>query len=164
MDIDIEKITALAELVKEKDLGKIKVTDGDKSVTIETHGETVVQQTLAAAAPPLVHTPPAPAQMAALPAQSGAPATEAAPSPASDPNLHTVTSPMVGTFYAAPSPDSDDFVKVGQSVKSGQTLCIIEAMKLMNELESDADGTIAEILVKNGEPVEFGQAIFKIKK
>lgn len=160
MDIDIAKITALAELVKEKDLGKIKVTDGDKSVTIETKSEPVIQQTVAAHHQPLVHTPPAPAQMAALPAQSGA----SAPPAAADANLHTVTSPMVGTFYSAPSPDSDDFVSVGGIVSNGQTLCIIEAMKLMNELEADVDGTVAEILVKNGDPVEFGQALFKIKK
>jgi acetyl-CoA carboxylase biotin carboxyl carrier protein len=163
MDIDIEKITALADLVKEKELGKIKVTDGDKSVTIETQAEPVVQQTVSPAMAPMIHTPPAPAQMAALPAQSGAAAPTQA-SPAADASLHTVTSPMVGTFYSAPSPDSDNFVSVGGTVKAGQTLCIIEAMKLMNELEADIDGTIVEVLVKSGEPVEFGQELFKIKK
>lgn len=161
MDIDIEKITALADLVKEKNLGKIKVTDGDKSVTIETHGEPTIQQTVAAPMSHMIHTPPAPAQMAALPAQSGA---SAAPAVTEDPSLHTITSPMVGTFYSAASPDSDDFVSKGQTIKTGQTLCIIEAMKLMNELEADIDGTVVETLVKSGEPVEFGQALFKIKK
>ena len=91
-------------------------------------------------------------------------ANEQAPSQAPPTDLATVTSPFVGTFYRAPSPGADDFVHVGQAVTKGQTLCIVEAMKLMNEIESDVSGTIVEILVENGKSVEYGQKLFIIKK
>ncbi len=155
MDIDIKKIKALAELAKTNDLAKIKVTDGEKSVTIETTGGDTIVQTIAAPAA-------APVAMAAAPSATAPSAAPSAPAAAAD-NTHAVTSPMVGTFYAAASPEADDFVKVGDKVSKGQTLCIIEAMKLMNELESDADGTIVEICGQNGQPVEFGQTLFKIQ-
>jgi acetyl-CoA carboxylase biotin carboxyl carrier protein len=104
------------------------------------------------AAGPRLATPVAASE--AEPPRPSAPATD----------LATVTSPFVGTFYRAPSPGADDFVQVGQSVKKGQTLCIVEAMKLMNEIESDVSGTIVEILVENGKSVEYGQKLFIIKK
>ncbi len=151
MDIDIKKVKALAELAKTNDLAKIKVTDGDKTITIETTNGTVVQTIAAPAAAPMA--------MPAAPSASQAPS---APAAAAD-NTHAVTSPMVGTFYEAASPESPPFVKVGDKVTKGQTLCIIEAMKLMNELESDADGTVVEICSTNGQPVEFGQTLFKIQ-
>jgi len=108
-----------------------------------------------AAAP--MQAPSAPAPAAAV---GSAPAPAAAPAPAS--NLVEVTSPMVGTYYAAPAPDAPPYVKVGQKVGIGDTLCIIEAMKLMNELEAEVSGTVAEICVQNGEPVEYGQVLFRI--
>lgn len=157
MDIDIKKIKELAELAKANDLAKIKVTDGDKSVVIETTVETVVQTIAApvAAAPAMAAPVSAPSSATAAPA--------AASTPAANDSAHAITSPMVGTFYSSPSPDADAFVKVGDKVSKGQTLCIIEAMKLMNELESDADGTVVEILGQNGQPVEFGQTLFRIQ-
>lgn len=154
MDIDIQKIKELAELAKANELAKIKVVDGEKSVVIETMGEQPVVQT--------IHAPmPAPA-VSAAPQPSGGSASTPAATPSASNGGHEVTAPMVGTFYAAPSPDAAAFVKVGDKVTKGQTLCIIEAMKLMNELESDADGAITEICIQNGEPVEFGQVLFRI--
>ncbi|TNE88970.1 MAG: acetyl-CoA carboxylase biotin carboxyl carrier protein, partial [Deltaproteobacteria bacterium] len=101
------------------------------------------------------------APVAAAPAAAPAPAANAPA--ADDPNLKTIESPMVGTFYRAPNPDADVFVKVGDSVSPGKVLCIVEAMKLMNEIESEVSGTIVEILVENGQPVQFGQPLFKIR-
>lgn len=149
MDIDIKKIKELAELTKANELAKIKVTDGDKSVVIEaaTEQQTIVQT----AAAPMAPGPVAP---------QASDSSLAAPTPSA--SGKEITAPMVGTFYAAPSPDAPPFVKVGDAVKKGQTLCIIEAMKLMNELESDADGTITEVCLTNGEPVEFGQVLFHV--
>lgn len=109
---------------------------------------------------PSLHVPAAPVAAAAPPATAGdAPAAEAGP----EAGAHIVKSPIVGTFYAAPSPDADPFVKVGDRVSSGQVLCIVEAMKLMNEIEADASGEIVKIFVKTGQPVEYGQALFAIK-
>jgi acetyl-CoA carboxylase biotin carboxyl carrier protein len=106
-------------------------------------------------------TPAAPAATAAIPA---APGPAAAPAPAGPPpGTHVLTSPIVGTFYRAPAPDADPFVEVGSRVKKGQVLCIIEAMKLMNEIESDADGVIAEIYPQNAQAVEFGEPLFAIR-
>jgi acetyl-CoA carboxylase biotin carboxyl carrier protein len=107
----------------------------------------------------------APVVMAAAPVAAHAPAPSSPRAAESnDPNLVFVTSPFVGTFYRAPSPESEDFVTVGGSIKKGQTLCIIEAMKLMNEIEAEFGGTVLEVLVESGKSVEFGQKLFKIKK
>ncbi len=157
MDVDIQKIRELADLAKELDLAELKVADGDKKVTIKT----VASGT--ASAPVLYQAGAEPA-----PALTGAPAANeasasATPAPAVNENHHTITSPMVGTFYRKPAPDADVFTDVGQAVSTGQTLCIIEAMKLMNELESDVTGTVVKILVNDGEPVEFGQALMLVE-
>ena len=112
-------------------------------------------------AAPLVAAAPAPALAAAL-AAPAASAREAAPAPPVE-ALHVVTSPIVGTFYSAPSPDAPPFVKVGDRVRKGQILCIVEAMKLMNEIECDADGVVAEIYPKNAQPVEYGEALFGLR-
>jgi acetyl-CoA carboxylase biotin carboxyl carrier protein len=106
----------------------------------------------------------APALQAMAPPAAVAPALPTAPAPANDPKLHIVTSPFVGNFYRAPSPDAAPFVEVGAAVKPGQTLCIVEAMKLMNEIEADCAGTVQDILVDNGKPVEYGQPLFRIAK
>lgn len=164
MDINTEKIRELADLALEKKLAELIVTDGDKSVTIKLPGYNI-QPVLHPSAPqPMVYTPSAPQPMAELPAVSShTVAAEASkPAPADD-KLIKITAPMVGTFYAAPSPDSPPFVAVGQALSKGQTVCIIEAMKMMNELESEVSGKVARILVENGQPVEFGQVLMLVE-
>lgn len=149
--VNIEFIQKLADIVKEKDLGEITIADGEEVVTIKGKK-----------CPP---PPPmgAPAGMPAVPAAAQtvqtAPAAQAAPAVSGN----VVKSPIVGTFYAASAPDKPPFVTVGQQVKKGDVIMIIESMKLMNEVQSEFDGTVAEILVKNGEAVEFDQPIMIIK-
>ncbi|MEY3386232.1 MAG: acetyl-CoA carboxylase biotin carboxyl carrier protein [Bacteroidota bacterium] len=142
---------------------------GASELSIEDEGMSVHISKPSAQAPvmmpsyamPSAAPAPAPAPVAAAPApQAAAPAAEAS-APAD--SAHKVLSPIVGTFYRAPSPDADSFVQVGQHVKVGDTLCIVEAMKLMNEIESDVSGTIVKILVENGQPVEYNQPIFLVK-
>ncbi|MBK9132175.1 MAG: acetyl-CoA carboxylase biotin carboxyl carrier protein [Gammaproteobacteria bacterium] len=152
--MDIRKIKKLIELLEESDLAEIEVQEGEESVRISRHGKAV--QTVMGAAPMM--TAPAPAVQAAAPA---APAGEpAAPPP---PKGHTITSPIVGSFYRSPAPGSPAFVEVGQRVNAGDTLCIIEAMKMLNQIESDKAGVVAAVLVENGQPVEYGQPLFIIE-
>ncbi len=154
MDVDIQKIRELADLAKELDLAELKVVDGDKKVTIKT----VVPG--AVSAPMIYQTAseaPPPSPMSTEPS-----ANNASPSESQNESHHTITSPMVGTFYRKPAPDVDAFTDVGQTISKGQTLCIIEAMKLMNELESDVSGTVIKFLVNDGEPVEFGQPLLLV--
>lgn len=152
--MDIRKIKKLIELLEESDLAEIEVQEGEESVRISRHGKAV--QTIMGAAPMM--TAPAPAVQAAAPA---APAGEpAAPPP---PKGHTITSPIVGSFYRSPAPGSPAFVEVGQRVNAGDTLCIIEAMKMLNQIESDKAGVVAAVLVENGQPVEYGQPLFIIE-
>ncbi|WP_227458929.1 acetyl-CoA carboxylase biotin carboxyl carrier protein [Cupriavidus pauculus] len=152
--MDLRKLKTLIDLVAESGISELEVTEGDGKVRI-------VKQP-----PQVVAAPMAMPQMQAMPV-AGAPAA-AAPAPAAaeaSPQLpagHIVTSPMVGTFYRAPSPGAAPFVNVGDTVKEGQTVCIIEAMKLLNEIECDKAGVIKEILVENGQAVEYGQPLFVI--
>ena len=153
----IRKIKKLIELLEESGLAEIEITEGEESVRIArvTQSAPVVTQYAAA---------PAPAAPVAAPAAPAAapPAAAAAPAPAArDENL--VTAPMVGTFYASPAPGAKSFVEVGQEVRVGQVLCIIEAMKMMNQIESERAGKVVAVLAKNGEPVEFGQPLFAIE-
>ena len=155
--MDIRKVKKLIELLEESGISELEITEGEESVRISRHPRGgVASQMLAPAA-----VPQAAAPVAASPAttavsqQSGAPDRRKAD--------HTVTSPMVGTFYSAPSPGAKSFVEIGSEVKPGQVLCIIEAMKMMNQIESDKAGHVTSILAKNGEPVEFGQALFIIE-
>jgi|SRR6187549_3836841 len=154
--MDLRKLKKLIDLVQESGIGEIEITEGEEKVRISRQ---------AAAAPMMVASPPM--QHVALGApMAGAPGAEAAAAPAAapaEPKGHTLKSPMVGTFYRAPSPGAPSFVEVGQSVSKGQTLCIIEAMKLLNEIESDVAGTVKSILVENGQPVEYGQPLFLIE-
>jgi acetyl-CoA carboxylase biotin carboxyl carrier protein len=153
--MDLRKLKTLIDLVSESGISELEVTEGEGKVRIVKNAPPVYVQPAAAqyAAPigaPLA-APAAPAGEAAAPA--AAPAL---------PQGHVVTSPMVGTFYRAPSPGADPFVQVGDTVKEGQTLCIIEAMKLLNEIESDVAGVVKEILVENGQAVEYGQPLFVV--
>ena len=153
--MDLRKLKKLIDLVEESGIAEIEVTEGEEKVRI-TRSLAAPQPVYAAA--PAVAAAPAPAVAAAAPvAAVGAPAA-----PARDLSK-AQTSPMVGTFYRAPGPNAPVFVKVGQSVNAGDTLCIIEAMKLMNEIEAERSGVVKEILVENGQPVEFGEPLFIIE-
>lgn len=148
--MDIRKIKKLIELLEESDIGELEIKEGEESVRISRNmGTTVVT------AAPAVAAPVAAAPVAAAPAAAEAPAAPAI-------SGHTVNSPMVGTFYGAPSPSSPAFVTVGQSVKQGDVICIVEAMKMMNQIEADKSGVIEAILVEDGEPVEFDQPLVTI--
>lgn len=152
--MDLRKLKTLIDLVAESGISELEVTEGEGKVRIVKAPPQVI------AAPMQMAMPAAAPQIGAqAPAAAAAPAAPAAPVV---PQGHIVTSPMVGTFYRAPSPGADPFAQVGDSVKEGQTLCIIEAMKLLNEIEADKSGVIKEILVENGEPVEYGQPLFVI--
>jgi acetyl-CoA carboxylase biotin carboxyl carrier protein len=150
--MDIRKIKKLIELLEESDVAEIEIKEGEESVRISRTSHAVV-----ASAPVAAHM----AMPAAAPAAAPVAAPVAAPAE-EEVSGHKVTSPMVGTFYRASSPGAKPFIEVGQSVKEGDTLCIIEAMKLLNQIEADKSGTIKAILVENGEPVEYGQPMFII--
>ncbi|GLS83412.1 acetyl-CoA carboxylase biotin carboxyl carrier protein [Paraferrimonas haliotis] len=151
--MDIRKIKKLIELVQESGIAELEITEGEEAVRICRHGQAApaTQVIQAPAAAPAVA--PAPAAVAAAPA-------EAAPAAVSG---HTLKSPMVGTFYRAATPGSAPFVEVGQKVNVGDTLCIIEAMKMMNQIEADKAGVVKEVLIDNGEPVEFDEPLFIIE-
>jgi len=150
--MDLRKLKTLIELVENSGIAELELTEGEEHVRISRHSSVAapMQQMYAAA----------PQQMAAAPA--AVPAVPAAPAAPAAPEGHVVKSPMVGTFYRAPSPGAKSFVDIGQNVKEGETLCIIEAMKLLNEIESDKTGVVKAILVENGQAVEFGQPLFII--
>ena len=151
--MDIRKVKKLIELLEQSNINELEINEGDESVRISRGGTAV---TYAAA--------PAPAPVAAAPAAAPAAAAEAeaAAPEAAEPAGHAVKSPMVGTFYASPAPGSPAFVSVGQKVAAGDVICIIEAMKMMNQIEADKAGTIGAILVEDGEAVEFDQPIVTI--
>lgn len=149
----IECIEALAEIVKKNDLGKIKISTEDIDIVIEGKR----------CPPPMPAAAPIPVMAGAPVAAPAAPAAESAAKPAEQVSGNIVTSPIVGTFYASPSPDKPPFVKTGDTVNAGDVVCIIESMKLMNEINSEFSGRVAEIYAKNGEPVEFGQKLMRIE-
>lgn len=153
--MDIRKVKKLIELLEESNIDEIEIKEGEESVRISRNSAAIPTY----AAPPMAPMA-APAPVAPAPA-AAAPVAEAAPSAPSI-NGHVVKSPMVGTFYHAPSPGSPAFVEVGQHVKVGDVLCIIEAMKMMNQIEADKPGTIEAILVEDGQPVEFDQPLVTI--
>ena len=146
--MDLRKLKKLIDLVQESGIAELEITEGEEKVKIVKGGAVSVS----AAAP--VSPPAAPEPRPAAPA---APASAEVPAGQEG---HVVKAPMVGTFYRSPSPDAKPFVEVGQAVKEGETICIIEAMKLMNEIEADASGVVKAILVENGQPVEYGQPLF----
>ena len=156
--MDLRKLKKLIDLVQESGIAELEITEGEEKVKIVKGGGISVVPVAAAAAPPAMSA-------AELPRAAPPPAAAAAPAaaePAAGQEGHVVKAPMVGTFYRTPSPDAKAFVEVGQTVKEGQTICIIEAMKLMNEIEADASGVVKAILVENGQPVEYGQPLFII--
>ena len=192
--MDLAKIRELLKIVSESGVAEVEIEEDDFKLVVRRNAPNVTVQSPATAQPPIPYYspapapppfyPPAPAPPQVLPpvqvqmpqptapvAQPAAPATPAeppapeAPKPAaSSANDHTINAPIVGTFYSAPSPDADPFVSVGDRVSKGDVLCIIEAMKLMNEIECEVPGTIKEILINNSEPVEYDQPLFIIEK
>ncbi len=148
--MDIRKIKKLIDLIEESDIAEIEISEGEESVRISRYSS---------AAAPVQYAAPV---VAAAPASAPAAATAAAPVEEKI-SGHVVKSPMVGTFYRSASPGSAPFVEVGQSVSAGQTLCIIEAMKILNQIESDKSGKVKQILVENAHPVEYGQPLFIIE-
>lgn len=153
--MDLRKVKKLIDLVSESGIAELEITEGEETVRISRYGQMPPQAMMYSQHQMPSFMPGA--------APAAAPATiEAAPAVAAQPDGHTVKSPMVGTFYRASSPGSKNFVEVGQSVNAGETLCIIEAMKLLNEIEADQSGVIKAILVENGQPVEYGEPLFII--
>ncbi len=154
-----KEIKELIEFLIEKDIAEFELERGDVKVRIKRAQRETVHVAVPAAAPLATVQPVAiPAPVAP---QSAAPAE---PAPSDDANLHIVKSPIVGTYFESPAPGSPPFAKPGDRVKVGQVLCIVEAMKLMNEIEADVDGELVKILVTNGQPVEYGQALFAIRQ
>ena len=156
--MDLRKIKKLIELLDESGIAEIEVTEGEESVRISRYG----------ASPPVVHA----AAPVALPAPSGAgPAVDVPPAPAAAPTAEerpspsgsAIDAPMVGTMYRAPSPGAPPFVEVGSRISAGDVVCIIEAMKILNQIESEVSGVVREILVENGQPVEFGQTLMVVE-
>lgn len=154
--MDIRKVKKLIELLDESGIAEIEITEGEESVRISRYGHSYAPQMVPAAH--AQSTAPVPA--AAQPAASAAPPARTEAEPEED--GYVVTAPMVGTFYSAASPGSAPFVQVGDRVNQGDTLCIVEAMKMMNQIEAEVSGTIKSIRVQNGEPVEYGQVLFII--
>jgi acetyl-CoA carboxylase biotin carboxyl carrier protein len=157
--MDIRKVKKLIELLEESGVSEIEIKEGEESVRISRHPTGTVHTIMAPAAqmaaPAATAAAPAPASLA-----TGGPAAVAAPAYSPD---QAVTAPMVGTFYSAPAPGAKPFVEIGSEVKQGDVLCIIEAMKMMNQIECDKAGRVVSVLVKNGDPVEFGQTLFVIE-
>ena len=148
--MDLRKLKKLIDLVQESGIAELEITEGEEKVRIVKGGVVSVSPGSAAAPAAALAAAPPGLPTAAAPASEAAPAVEG----------HVVKAPMVGTFYRSPSPDAKAFVEVGQAVKEGEVICIIEAMKLMNEIDADAAGTVKAILVENGQPVEYGQPLF----
>jgi acetyl-CoA carboxylase biotin carboxyl carrier protein len=167
-DPRIARLKEIVQILEGSSLAELKYEDQDIAIELSRHASTAAPAI--AAPPPVVVSAPAvqpaavsatPPPAAAAPVLAAAPAAAAAPK--EDPDLHIVRSPFVGTFYMAPSPEAEAFTEVGKRVRRGQTLCIIEAMKLMNEIESEVDGTVVEIPPENGKAVQYGDALFKIR-
>lgn len=167
--LDIRKLKELIRLMVENELTEIDLKDEKETVSLRREGSQapVVQVSPAPAAPPAAPAPVAPAAPAApapaptAPAPAAAPAAE--PSPADTSNLEQITSPMVGTFYSAAKPESPAFANVGDTVTADTTVCIVEAMKIFNEIKAEQSGVIEKVLVSNGDSVEFGQALFLVR-
>ncbi len=149
--MDIRKIKKLIELLEESNIGEIEIKEGEESVRISRNSPAAATPFVMPA--PMAAAPVAPAAAAPVPADAEAPVEQEG---------HAIKSPMVGTFYRSPTPGSKAFVEVGHQVKAGDVLCIVEAMKMMNQIEADKSGTIGAILVEDGEPVEFDQPMIMI--
>jgi acetyl-CoA carboxylase biotin carboxyl carrier protein len=151
--MDIRKVKKLIELLEESGISEIEISEGEESVRISRYPQ-----------PGTVSIAPAPMAAASAPAAAAAaPTAETAPPPQPPSRGQQVTAPMVGTFYSGPAPGAKPFVEIGSEVKPGDTLCVIEAMKMMNQIESEFAGRVVSVLVENGSPVEFGQPLFIVE-
>lgn len=150
--MDIRKVKKLIELLEESDVAEIEIHEGEESVRISRNSSAPIAMAAPVAAAPVAAAPPAAAPTPASAAESSN----------AEPEGHLIRAPMVGTFYRAPSPTSNAFVEEGHSVSTGDTLCIIEAMKILNQIETDTSGKVVKILVENGQPVEYNQPLFVI--
>jgi acetyl-CoA carboxylase biotin carboxyl carrier protein len=157
--MDMRKLKTLVDLVSESNISELEITEAEGKVRIVKAGYGVPTTMMMQPAGQMMMAPAAQSQAAPADAASAAPAAEAPAAPAG----HVVKSPMVGTFYRSASPGSKPFVEVGAAVKEGDPICIVEAMKIMNEIEADASGTVTKILVENGQAVEFGQPLFIVE-
>jgi acetyl-CoA carboxylase biotin carboxyl carrier protein len=159
--MDIRKIKKLIELLEESGIAEIEIKEGEEAVRISRMPPASAQ---APFYPQFTHmaTMPMAAPQLEAPAKAAAPAAES-PAAKPKPNEHVITAPMVGTFYASPSPGSKAFIEIGDEIKVGQVLCIIEAMKMMNQIEADRAGKVTSIMARNGDPVEFGQPLFVVE-
>lgn len=157
MDIDLKQLKDLMRAVKQFDIQELEIEREGQRIKL-CRGQK--EATAVAVAPASMPAPVA----AAAPAPAAAATAAATPAETEDADVHWITSPFVGTFYEAPSPEAAAFVKVGATIEPGQALCIVEAMKLMNEIEADVRGTILEVVAENGKPVEYGDRLFKVKK
>ena len=155
--MDLRKLKTLIDLVSESNISELEITENEGKVRI------VKSTGVAMAAAPLMQMTPVAAAMPAAPASAAAAAPADAAPAVAEVSGHVVKSPMVGTYYASSTPGGKPFVEVGTAVKEGETICIIEAMKIMNEIEADKTGTITKVMAENGQPVEFGQALFIIE-
>lgn len=166
--LDVEALRQIVQILETSEISQLEWKNGDEQLSI-TRGPPAAQVVQHVGAPmaagPAVTVMPAPvaAPIAAPAAEFKPRATAPTAAPASEKKGHVITSPFVGTFYRSPAPDQPSFAEVGATVKKGQTLCIVEAMKLMNEIESEVAGKVAEVLAQNGQPVEFGQPLFRIE-
>ncbi len=155
--IDVEELKRILELARDHELSELELESEGFKMRLRKGGQVIVQQ----APPALAYAPASPAPAPAAPAAGPAPA---APDVDADMELAIVASPIVGTFYRAPEPNAPPFVQPGDSVKKGQTLCIIEAMKMMNNIDSEYEGTLVKVFVENGQPVQYGERLFAIKR
>jgi len=153
--MDLNEIKRLIQLVQKSGIGELEVSEGERTIRI------TAAPLAPAAGGPVYMTGPAQSAPSPAPVQA-APPQAAAPAPNADAHLVTIVSPMVGTFYRSPAPDADPYIEMNSQVDLGQTVCIVEAMKLMNEIESEVRGRIVRILVDNGQPVEYGQTLFLV--
>ena len=156
--MDIRKIKKLIELLEESGIAEIEIKEGEEAVRISRMPASAGVMQPAQ----VTHLPAPPGAAAAAPAAAEAGAGEGAV-PKPKPSEHVITAPMVGTFYASPSPGAKPFVEIGDEIKVGQVLCIIEAMKMMNQIEADRAGRVASVMARNGDPVEFGQPLFVVE-
>jgi len=155
--MDLRKLKSLIDLVQQSGIAELEITEGEERVRISRGGVTATPQEA-----PLAQVVNLPQGQVAAPVPAAAAGAPVAPEgdAAAPPEGHVIRSPMVGTFYRSPAPGAKVFVEVGQAVKAGDTLCVIEAMKLLNEIEADRDGVVKAILVENGQPVEYGEPLF----
>jgi acetyl-CoA carboxylase biotin carboxyl carrier protein len=160
--MNLDEIQKLILMIDQSGLDEMSIEEGEFKITLKKKAEQVTVSQQPFMMPPMQYAPQQPLPAAAVPREAAPVAAKETPAPAA--NLHEVRSPMVGTFYRSPAPDASPYVQVGDSVSNGKVLCIIEAMKLMNEIECDFSGKVAKVLVENGQPVEYDQVLFLIEK